>query len=350
MQRKTLLATVAVLLVSPAAVSALTTTAWTEYASNPVYAPGKAYYPTIIKEGGTYTMWSDTNLQMATSADGITWTDVGTSSGLTNVRHAVVRKVDTGYRVWYWNSGSLYSINDMRTATSSDGLNWTNDQAISQIGSTVVTGTSSWNRGSYGPGEVFYNPGGSASLVSPVDEASVWANKYVMYYDGTTGGTEALGLAVSADGITWEGYNAGLLPVLAGSGGAGDWDRTYVSRCTVIKENDDAYHMWYSGGDGRMDHGIGYAFSTDGISWSRDGANPIFYRDDGAAWRDDRTYCPVVIGDEMWFTGKSSAGVYAIGYAVGAGSGPPIPEPVTMAGLVLGIGSLGGYLRRRRLA
>jgi hypothetical protein len=30
--------------------------------------------------------------------------------------------------------------------------------------------------------------------------------------------------------------------------------------------------------------------------------------------------------------------------------GGPVPEPLTMAGLVLGVGSLGGYLRRRRLA
>jgi len=347
MQRTTCLAAVTVLLVSSAVAHGLTTTAWTEYASNPVYSPGKAYYPTIIQEGGTYTMWSDTNLQMATSTDGITWADVGTSSGLTNVRHAVVRKVGSEYRVWYWNGGSLYSINDMRTATSPDGLTWTSDQAISQVGSTVV-GTSNWNKGSYGPADVLYNPGGSATLVSPVDEASVWANKYVMYYDGTTGGTESLGLAVSTDGITWEGYNGGTAPVLAGSGGAGDWDRTYASRATVIKENDDAYHMWYSGGDGRMDHGIGYAFSTDGINWTRDATNPIFYKDDGIAWRDDRTYCPVVIGDEMWFTGKSSAGVYSIGYATGEGGGPPIPEPVTMAGLVLGIGSLARYFRRRR--
>lgn len=30
------------------------------------------------------------------------------------------------------------------------------------------------------------------------------------------------------------------------------------------------------------------------------------------------------------------------------GGGQPIPEPLTMAGLVLGVGALGGYLRRRR--
>ena len=58
---------------------AITTTDWTEYVSNPVYAPGKAYYPTILKDGGVYTMWSDNaaGVQMATSTDGIHWTTVG---------------------------------------------------------------------------------------------------------------------------------------------------------------------------------------------------------------------------------------------------------------------------------
>ena len=83
--------------------------------------------------------------------------------------------------------------------------------------------------------------------------------------------------------------------------------------------------MWYSGGDGRADHGIGYAFSTDSINWTRDLDNPIFHKTDGVAWRDNRTYTPMVIDDEMWFTGVSSAGVYSIGHAKGSPSAPVVP-------------------------
>jgi len=57
----------------------------------------------------------------------------------------------------------------------------------------------------------------------------------------------------------------------------------------------------------------------------------------------------MVIGDEMWFTGKSSAGVYAIGYAQGDQSGV-IPEPSTLIIWSL-LGALAitvGWRRKRR--
>lgn len=329
-----------------------TTTGWTEYASNPVYSPlpARSYYPTILKEGSTYTMWSDdgsSNLGVATSPDGINWTTIATANGLTSPKHSLVEKIGTVYRIWYWPNLS-YSINDIRTATSPDGINWAGDQAITQVGTTVIAPAMAWNRGSYGPADVLYNPAGSATIVTPVDEASVWANKYVMYYDGTTGGDESLGLAVSDDGINWHGYNSGVAPVFAGTDNPGDWDEGYVSRATVIKENDDAFHMWYSAGVGAMNHGIGYAFSSDGISWTRD-PNPIFHKDDGVAWRDSRSYTPMVIGDEMWFTGKSSAGgVYSVGYATGDGGGPAIPLPATLSLILTGSAILSGFASLKR--
>jgi hypothetical protein len=337
----------AVLLLAHAA-SAVTTTNWTEYSPNPVYAPGKAYYPTILQEGGVYTMWSDcaTGVQKATSTNGINWTTVGNVTGLTSPTHTLVEKIGDTYRMWY-HAALVYGIGDIRTATSTDGLTWTGDQPLTQVNNSVIyndNNNNTWNRGSYGPADVIYNPAGSSTIVAPVDAASVWANKFVMYYDGTAGGFESLGLAVSNDGINWQGYNNGAAPVLAGSGVTGAWDKTYVSRATVIRESDSQFDMWYSGGVGAMDNGIGYASSTDGINWTR-ASNPIFYKNDGVAWRNDRTYTPMVIGDQMWFTGKDLAtGSYTIGYAIG------VPEPGTLVLLVTaGLGALGTmWIRRRR--
>jgi len=112
-----------------------------------------------------------------------------------------------------------------------------------------------------------------------VDKTSVWANKFVMYYDGSTGHSEATGLAVSNDGIHWAGYNGGVSPVLQGSGGAA-WDSVYATRGTVIEENPDLFYMYYSGGISGMNEGIGFAHSTDGINWIKD-FQPIFSTADG---------------------------------------------------------------------
>jgi hypothetical protein len=86
--------------------------------------------------------------------------------------------------------------------------------------------------------------------------------------------------------------------------------------------------MWYSGGTGAMNHGIGYATSPDGIHWTRDGGNPIFHKNDGVTWRNSRTYCPAVLKDgssyKMWLAGKDGqTGDYSIGYATTA---PPVLE------------------------
>ncbi len=359
--RASLVAAAVLALAAPA--GARTTTGWVEHPSNPVFSPGKAYYPCVLLDGGTYRMWSTKSggIQYATSADGMTWSaGQDATSGLSGPHHVQVKKFagfsgsNSGgspsgetmyYRMWYWGSSMSYTISDLRYAESADGLTWHNDQPITQVGSTVVDNSSSsnWNRGTYGPCDVFYNPGGSDTITEPVSEASVWANKFVMYYDGTTGGDESIGLAVSNDGRNWQGYNGGVSPVLAGTGNTSDWDWEYVSYCTVAKDGPDAYHMWYSGGywngDSGVGHGIGYASSTDGINWVRDAFNPIFHKDDGVGWRDRRTYTPQVIGDQMWFSGKDAdTGVYAVGYAV--------PEPAALG--LLGLGAAAALIRRRR--
>ncbi len=310
---------------------------WTEDVGNPIFDPdAKAYYPTVVKLSDTdYRMWygSDSGVGYATSPDGLTWTEVKNPvTGLTNANHPLVEYIDDEFRIWYWDTSELYSISAIRYAESTDGTTWGNDQPLTQVRTTVIA-VSGWNRGTYGPCDVLYNPAGSDTIVDPLDAASVWANKFVMYYDGTTGGDEAIGLAVSADGKLWHGYNSGVAPVLAG-GGSGDWDEKYASRCTVLK-NDDTYHMWYSGGTGEMNAGIGYATSSDGLTWTKAEINPIFHKTDGVAWRADRTYCPMVIEDgtiyKMWFSGKDAAGNYAIGYAAADGPFPSIQSAIDAA-------------------
>jgi len=329
---------------------------WTEYSGNPVFGQGvedgpKAYYPSVLYDADSfsghgasaqYKMWygiSGSQTALATSDDGISWNDQGVV--MTDGYHATVEYYPDGfpgansgdnpsgstmyYRMWYWDPSHLYDVMAIAYTESPNGVKWYNDQPVQNGAVPIVSGGDPWwNRGSYGPCDVLYNPSAS-------DTGTDWT--FTMYYDGTTGGDEAIGLGFSADGITWTGYDADsdskADPVLKGTYNSGDWDYNYVSRATIIKNADDNYEMWYSGGIGAMNHGIGYATSSDGINWTRDANNPIFHKDDigypGYPWRQERTYCPSVIKDgssyKMWFAGRGSA--YAIGYATAA---PPVIE------------------------
>jgi hypothetical protein len=313
---------------------------WNEYPANPVFDPtAKAYYPSVVYDANgfsghgdsaIYKMWfgSDSGVGYAYSNDGISWTEgANPVSGLTNAHHPVVKYFSGGfpgknsgsnpngatmyYRIWYWDTAKLYTVEAIRYAESPDGINWYNDQPLQNGAVPIVTGTwPDWNRGSYGPCDVLYNPTASNS-------GTDWT--FMMYYDGTTGGDEAIGLAFSSDGVTWTGYDRNIDgradPVLSGSGSG--WDKNYVSRCTVLKVG-NSYHMWYSGGDGSMDQGIGYATSNDGFTWTKDPNNPIFHINDGVSWRSGRSYCPSVMEVKgtfkMWFAGRAGSN-YAIGYA-----------------------------------
>jgi len=325
---------------------------WTEYAGNPVFGQGvggpKAYYPSVLYDAdqfsghgdaAKYKMWYGTDgnqTGLATSDDGITWDDQGVV--MANGYHATVEYYPAGftgaasgdnpsdgtmyYRMWYWDTHWLYDVQAIQYTESPDGVAWYNDQPL-QNGAVPIVSGGGWNRGTYGACEVLYNPDAS-------NTGTDWT--FTMYYDGTTGGDERLGLAFSSDGITWTAYDAGgdgkADPVLEGTYVEGDWDRDYATWATVIQNDDGTYEMWYSGGMGAMNHGIGYATSPDGIHWTRAEGNPIFDKWDGVDWRDDRTYCPAVLKDgnsyQMWFAGKDKeTGSYAIGYATCV---PPVVE------------------------
>jgi hypothetical protein len=322
-------------------------TNWAEYPTNPVFDPlERVYYPSVLFDGTTYRMWSDngTSIDYSTSTDGINWAPNTPMIGLvTNAHHPHVEKVGAKYMMWYWNDyGNIYTINAIRTAESTDGVNWTLDQPITQVGSTVVTGTwPNWNTGTYGVCDVFYNAGGSGSITVPTNALTVWANKFVMYYDGTTGRYEDIGVAVSNDGKNWQGYNSGLAPVLAH--GPSGWDDTYTTFSTVLNIG-GTYYMWYSGGHIESNEGIGYATSSDGLSWTKYTGNPILHKTDPVPWRSVRTYTPMVIYDasqfsghgeaayfKMWFSGKDAPGNYAMGYARIL---EPTATPATVGGRV----------------
>jgi predicted GH43/DUF377 family glycosyl hydrolase len=121
-------------------------------------------------------------------------------------------------------------------------------------------GAGSWNKHVFWPNVIFN------------DDSS----RFEMWYTASAGPEndwrpQLLGFAVSDDGINWTKKPDAIFgPDL------GAWDERAAEGQTVIREKGGVYKMWYSGWHDETDAGgIGYATSTDGIIWIRDGSNPI---------------------------------------------------------------------------
>jgi predicted GH43/DUF377 family glycosyl hydrolase len=115
---------------------------------------------------------------------------------------------------------------------------------------------------------------------------SIWkeGSTYYGYYNGRQSGTAMqIGLATSTDGITWT-KNGGN-PVLA-FGAAGKWDDAVVGSPLVWKEDSTWYMLFNGARAGGVAH-IGLATSSDGIAWTRyDANNPVMAAGSAGAWDD----------------------------------------------------------------
>ena len=90
---------------------------------------------------------------------------------------------------------------------------------------------------------------------------------YYMYYAGHNGSAWSMGLAFSDDGISWTKYENN--PVLTGT--PGEWDQGTLWVPNVIRFN-ETHFIWVYGATSA---GIGVAWSTDGIHWSKYANNPV---------------------------------------------------------------------------
>jgi predicted GH43/DUF377 family glycosyl hydrolase len=164
-------------------------------------------------------------------------------------------------------------------------------------------------------------PTASAALDNDnVDDPTVarTASGFVMWYSGTAedGSGPAIFAATSADGVNWTRANNGD-PVLEGTDGT--FDANGVSGPHVIFDAADLlapFKMWYAG-QGDVFGAIGFATSTDGITWVKHDdpataatADPVL--DHGLAGAADSFAAadPYVLKDgatfKMWYTGDDS--------------------------------------------
>jgi predicted GH43/DUF377 family glycosyl hydrolase len=108
------------------------------------------------------------------------------------------------------------------------------------------------------------------------DNSSVYAAKvvfsggsYHMWYtgNGQTNATPRIGYASSSDGVNWVRHPSPVL--LTGAG----WESKGVSAPSVLYK-DGVWHMWYAGKN-LSRYSIGYATSTDGVTWTKYAQNPV---------------------------------------------------------------------------
>jgi hypothetical protein len=127
---------------------------------------------------------------------------------------------------------------------------------------------------------------GALSII-PLD-----AGGFNMFYYASVNfeGTWLMGMATSPDGITWTKYNdptttdppfAESDPIIP-AGASGEFDEWGVVGAGVFRMG-GYYHMYYSGlgPDPVMGYrtDIGYAYSTDGISWEKWPENPVYVQE-----------------------------------------------------------------------
>jgi predicted GH43/DUF377 family glycosyl hydrolase len=84
------------------------------------------------------------------------------------------------------------------------------------------------------------------------------------------------------------------------------WETQYVWQPYVIRDS-SLYKMWYNGGSGGGAGGIGYAWSTNGIEWTKYAGNPVV-SPGPSTWDAENIEVPCVLTDgtsgfKMWYEG-----------------------------------------------
>lgn len=208
------------------------------------------------------------------------------------VRAGSVLKINGRFQMYYSGQSSVWAIG---VATSTDGVIW------NKVGTAPVVPAGGWaSRG--------------------VMDAHVIqvGTQYYLYYSGLNSSSRYhVGLARSSDGLTFIPESN---PVLSPT--SGGWDNHHAYQPSVIYDG-QIFTMWYygyynSGGTSpTVRYRIGRATSSDGITWVKDSANPVFTGVSG--WDSGGVHSPhvVKIGSiyYMAYTGFDSGGVDRVGLA-----------------------------------
>ncbi len=296
-------------------------TEWIGHPGNPVvetedpgsWAPGGPWIGSIVFDGSTYHMWFTgskdnyyaNDIGHATSEDGIEWTMDPSNPVLTKgdsgewdddplIAGAVIYD---GSQFHMWYTGTDEVAENIGYATSPDGSVW-----------TKYSGNPVMEVGACGAWDDKWLMSGAV-----IDDGDT----YMMWYSGSNGSIGKIGYAESPDGIDWTKRPD---PVLEPGDYPGEWEGSLQSP-TVVYDDDcydddcSTYHMWYVGNHSGEFNKIGYAYSGDGIEWTKHRGNPVI------AIADDNIEqsCALYDGDtfRLWYSSFSGAATadYRVSYA-----------------------------------
>lgn len=289
---------------------------WEKFEGNPVLGGsyGVCFDISVLETDGGYRMYfswrTRKSIAVTDSRDGFSWSEPEiclaprpTPQGWENDlnRPAVVYREGI-YHMWYtgqFHSGDRGGTSHIFYAVSEDGIHFQRKQD-----EPVLWPEEPWEK---------------SSLMCP---DVMWDEEEQLYKMWYSGGEKyepnAIGYAVSKDGIHWE-KRAGN-PVFQADP-ENPWEQHKAAGCHVIKL-DGEYLMFYIGYQNEDYAQIGLAKSKDGVGgWMRHPENPIIAPDPGA-WDGEACYKPYAIYDGnrwmLWYNGRKGH-VEQIGVAVHEG-------------------------------
>jgi predicted GH43/DUF377 family glycosyl hydrolase/P pilus assembly chaperone PapD len=258
---------------------------WTKYAGNPVIQGSGQPWDALgvgtgpyLKEGDTYKYWFSgypagpgRSFGYATSTDMVNWTREanqalspgGPGSWDEQPQQSKVIKDGPVYHMWYL-AYSAAGTGQIGHATSSDGMTFTKDPANPVLGPGAGV---SWDSLSIDAFALLERP---------------WSGDYIMAYQGTDGVTNAVGIATSPDGSTW---NKDAANPKIPTGGAGTWNQNAVFPFILTYEG-SIYKLNLVGIDGGGFFHAGEAYSFDGSAWNPSPYNPIISPSPAPFWDD----------------------------------------------------------------
>lgn len=286
---------------------------WIKYENNPVLGGdyGTCFDISVLYEENVYKMYFSwrpkKSLAVVESKDGINWSEPKIIIGPRetpehwedNINRPSILKKDGIYHLWYtgqYNASYTTGQSWIFYATSTDGINFTRYSE-----KPVLSAEESWEK------------------VAVMCPNVIWDEDeriYKMWYSaGEQYEPDAIGYAISQDGINWIKYSKN--PVFAPDDKS-SWEKVKIGGAQIFKKN-EWYYNFYIGYRTVDLAQIGIARSRDGITdWERFSGNPIIVPDEGK-WDADACYKPFVVFDGekwlLWYNGRNGL-IEQIGMAV----------------------------------